>query len=129
MAEVRIEGLDRFKQDLERLNFGNRQAALEAAGLKVVEPLRLQAGVNAPVDTGFLSRSILAVVDKKETGADSLTILVGPSRKAFYGFFQEFGTAHMPPQEFLGPALEDTKDEILDNFGDVLQNEINKALP
>lgn len=128
MAEVRIEGLDAFKAQLDRLDFGKRQEVLEKSGLEIVEPLRRQASLNAPRDTGFLAENIFAVIEKKSTSIDSLTVLVGPGKKAFYGIFQEYGTAHHPAQEFLGPALEDTADEIQDNFGDVLQREIEKAL-
>ena len=128
MPEIQIQGLEKFKQDLERLDFGKRTPALVAGILRAVEPFRIQAGSEAPKDTGLLSESIVAQEDKKNSSLSSVTVSIGATAKAFYGFFQEYGTAHHVPQAFFEPALDDTIDEINDNIVDFIQQEINKAL-
>ena len=51
----------------------------------------------APVDTGFLRNSI---------GVDwaGVSAVIGPT--AEYGPYQEFGTAHNPPQPYMNPAAD-----------------------
>ena len=39
------------------------------------------------------------------TGKD-VTVAVGPSKEAFYGFFLQFGTIHISPRPFASQALE-----------------------
>lgn len=51
----------------------------------------------APVDTGYLKNSISRDVD-------GLRAEIGPT--ASYGVFLEFGTSRMPPQPYMGPALD-----------------------
>lgn len=128
MPEIQIQGLEKFKRDLERLDFSKRKPTLVKGILRTVEPFRVQAGAEAPVDTGLLSRSIVAQEDKKSSSLNSVTVVVGASGKAFYGFFQEYGTAHHLPQPFFEPALDDTIGEIQDNIVDFIQEEIDKAL-
>ena len=54
----------------------------------------------APVDTGYLRRSIGTSFNWSSAGA---TVEVGPT--AYYGVFVEFGTRRMGAQPYMEPAL------------------------
>lgn len=112
MSGVTIQGLERFRGDLEKLDLSKQKDLLVETGLEAVEPLRLEIAAEAPVRTGRLSRSIEKQENRAESTVDSVTIDVGPSIQAFYGIFQEFGTAFQPPQEFVEPAIEASLHEV-----------------
>lgn len=54
-------------------------------------------------------------------------VYVGPTTKAFYGMFQEFGTRNHGPQPFLRPAFDSRAPRALDTIRDDLATEIEKA--
>jgi HK97 gp10 family phage protein len=54
-------------------------------------------------------------------------VSVGPTRKAFYGQFQEFGTAHNAPQPFMRPTWDRMHNSLLDMVATTLKTEIEKA--
>lgn len=127
MAEIEIKGLEAFKADLDRLDFGKRVPALVRGVVRAVEPLRVQIGMDAPVATGLLSRSIVAQ-EAKGSDLSSVTVDIGVTSKAFYGFFQEYGTAHHPAQPFFQPAIDESLDEVQDKIAQFIQDEIQSAL-
>ena len=55
------------------------------------------AKTRAPVDTGNLKNSISVTL-----GNTGLTAEIGPT--AHYGVFLEYGTRHMSPRPYMGPA-------------------------
>jgi HK97 gp10 family phage protein len=54
-------------------------------------------------------------------------VQVGPTHRAFYGLFQEFGTAHNPPHPFMRPAWDEVGPQIPGMIRDDLTQEIEKA--
>lgn len=127
MPEIEIKGLEKFKTELSRLDFSKRVPVLVKGVLRAVDPLRVQIGTDAPVDTGELSQSIVAQ-EAKGSDLNSVTIEIGASANARQGFFQEYGTAHHGPQPFFEPAIGQNIDEIQENIADFIQQEIDKAL-
>src|SRR5690606_13750740 len=79
-----------------------REALLAGA-----EPIREDAVRRAPRRTGFLAGHIITEPVKGRTDQ----VVIGPTKDAFYGLFQELGTSHHRAQPFLRPALEAKKDE------------------
>lgn len=128
MANIEFKGLEAFKRDLEQLDLSKRRSALVAAALKAVEPIQEDASADAPVDTGRLSREIIIKEDKKNNDLTSVSVDVGASAKAFYGFFQEYGTAFMTAQPFLEPAVERNTSEVESSLAELIDQEISKAL-
>lgn len=57
----------------------------------------------------------------------SVITSVGPTRSAFYGLFQEFGTAHHSAQPFMRPTWDALKGKLLDTIASTLREEIEKA--
>lgn len=91
-----VEALDKLGADVEK-----KLERITNAAAKPVHEL-IQEG--APRRTGQLSSTIAEEVVERRPGR--VVQGLGPDRKAFYGFFQEFGTAHHAAQPFLLPALK-----------------------
>lgn len=60
------------------------------------------------------------------TGSNA-EVYVGPTVQAFYGMFQEFGTAYHGAKPFLRPAFDSQVELSLSLFKDELTDEIEKA--
>jgi|SRR5215510_12151072 len=108
-----LEGIDELDDKLKGLDLAVRRKMLMTALKENVEPVRAGTAQRAPVLTGRLSREqIIATVPSQST-AQVAVVRTGPSRKAFYGTFQEFGTRFISEQPSLGPSYEANKEEVL----------------
>ncbi len=124
MPEVR--GLDELLKKLDLLPYAVSKLVVARALRKGAEPIRAEAEHEAPRLSGRLQREeVIAVGEQTATEAIAK---IGPSRKAFYGLFQEFGTAHQTPQKFLEPAFESKVSEATDVIGKELAAGIEKAM-
>lgn len=87
-----------------------RQALAEGA-----EPIRAQGERYAPrrAPKPDLADHIVISTQRAEN-RESAAVKVGPSTGFFYGFFQEFGTAHHAAHPFMRPALSSKWRESLD---------------
>lgn len=61
-----------------------------------------------------------------DAGITSGLLIVGPTKRAFYGF--EFGTVKQAPQPFMRPAWDNNKMDAVEVIRDELKNEIDKAV-
>ena len=70
-----------------------------------------------PVGVGILEEQ-LSWTRKFINGDDDTTMVIniGPLKPAFWGSFQEFGTAKQEGQHWMGRAWESCRDECLDVF-------------
>lgn len=121
-VRVEISGLDRLELALrdEMKNVAKKvlRQAGKRAGAIWVEAIE----ENAPVLTGHLEANI-AMSSRAESGEDgSMTIAVGPTKDAFYGIFDEFGTSKQAAKPFMRPAFEAHQDDVLAVFVDELWN-------
>ena len=57
----------------------------------------------------------------------AVVVGVGPTRRAFYGLFQEFGTAHHAAQPFMRPSWDILKKPMAEMIKEELAKEIMKA--
>jgi HK97 gp10 family phage protein len=108
-----LEGIDELDAKLKRLDLTVRAKMLMTALKKNVEPTRAGSAQRAPVLTGNLATHQAIATVPSLSNALTAVVRVGPERKAFYGTFDEFGTKFMGKQPFLGPAFEETKEEVL----------------
>lgn len=108
MPEV-VKGMDDLLRKLGDLQLTEAKKVIARALRKAGAPIARRAGELAPVDTGRLRAEQLITV--REQSATEAILRVGPSRRAFYGLFQELGSAHHSPQPFLKRAFDETKDE------------------
>jgi HK97 gp10 family phage protein len=58
----------------------------------------------------------------------SVITSVGPTRAAFYGLFQEFGTAHHAAKPFMRPTWDALKGSMLETIATTLREEIDKSV-
>jgi len=100
-ARVTLKGTDKLKVVLEgKTNLSAVKTVVKANGAG----LQTKAQRNAPVDTGFLKRSIgLAISD------GGLTATVEPT--AEYAPYVEWGTRYMEAQPFVRPAFYTQKEQ------------------
>ena len=105
MFSAKIEGGAKFAKTLEALPFAKQRGVLTKMLKKAAEPIRERMEVLAPREPGkpdladnIVIQSVSKIDDGTEMEARSLddseaAVAIGPSKDAFYGSFQEFGTA------------------------------------
>ncbi len=109
-----------LKAAFDRQGYAMRRILLTKSVKAGAEIIRARAEQLAPRDTGQLAESELVRVIGADSSAAEVVAKIGPSKAAFYGMFQEFGTAFMPAQPFLHPALEQTQAEALKASGEIV---------
>ncbi|MEM8738264.1 MAG: HK97-gp10 family putative phage morphogenesis protein [Planctomycetota bacterium] len=132
-----IHGLDEFARTLKQLPAAIAEAALTEAAEAGGKPILDAAKANAPQELGNLKRSLdmkLAVYPHSKTA----TAIIGPrSREAGYAHLVEFGSGPretkdgasrgtMPPQPFLRPAIDQTREQSIKAVGRVLGKAIER---
>lgn len=127
MSEIKvtITGLKALEQKLRDEPKNVAKRTLRRAAKDASEIWENAISERAPAMTGFL-RSQITMSSKAKGGDEgSLQVIVGPSKKAYYGIFQEFGTRFQKANPFMRPAFESTKDEVLNTFVEDLKHELN----
>ena len=96
------------------------------ATLKVMsKPMSKAAKRNAPRLTGMLAKNVKVRVRSKMRTL--VIVKVGPSKKEFWGMFQEFGTANQSAQPWMLPAWEETKHEMLAGITEAFAVVLNRT--
>lgn len=132
---ARIEGLENLEAGITRLSRNVQGEHLRQATRAGAEITRSVASQLAPRSLdgshgrppGFLAEHIEADVKFTRT-QDKAEIHVGMTQDAWYGRLQETGTQFAPAQPFLRPALEATKDDVIDEIVDQLSRRIVAGL-
>jgi HK97 gp10 family phage protein len=114
--------IDDCKELFEQLPAKVGLKFLRRAGRKGAMLIRDDASRRAPRLTGALANN-MTISTKKETN-ESITVSVGPTKREFYGRFQEKGTKFINARPFLEPAIQTKGDEAASVFGNELANEI-----
>lgn len=130
---VKVEGLRELDRQLSQFTTSKRRAigrvALDNAG----EITAKAARALAPVDGGGLRESIdvSGTLTRRQRGLHQKIAdqerYVGPDDRPA-GVLQEFGSIHHPPQPFLRPAWDETKDDVLQRIADELWIGVQKTL-
>lgn len=106
MITVRIEGGQELERNLAQLS-ARLSERLQIDALKeAAEPMRKAMSVKAPWEPGKPDLRDMMNISAKLRG--QMAVAVGPSRRGFYGSFQEFGTKHHAAQPFARPAFDET---------------------
>lgn len=133
--KVGIEGLDDLEASIKRLSEDVQGEALREAAAEGAEITRSVASQLAPRSAdgshgnppGFLAEHIEAEVKFTRT-QDKAEVHVGMHLDAWYGRLQETGTQFQPAQPFLRPALDATKDDVVDAIRESLVDRILRGL-
>ena len=121
-SRITLEGGDELLRQLRRIDESMQGATLTQAtadgadvlvqGMRVVAP-RGESGILAS-DKGIgMEQSI------KDTKVAEFEI--GPTKRAFYGVFQELGTIWMSANPFMRPAYDTEKPNVVKAIGDTLR--------
>ena len=123
-ADDMIAGLKRLTEDVG----GEHLRDAVGAGAEIVRGVasqlapRSQDGSHGRLP-GFLADHI--ETERQWTRRqDTAQTNVGPSKEAWYGSLQEVGTIHQPAQPFLRPALDETKNDVVEEIADQLRARI-----
>lgn len=140
MAQTEIEGAKKLSQQLQKLGAAASGKILSQSASYAMTPVVNAARQSAPrgskahktykgrlVAPGFLARNI-----KKKTrrwkGGHGVTVSVGPHREAFYGTaFVELGTKNAPAKEWLEPAFDARKEQVISRLTGRLRQKIKAA--
>lgn len=127
----KIEGLRELDHALKELPRATARKVLLQTLKKEAQPIADDAASFAPDDpaTGGkdLRSSMLVLSNPAKLRESDVEVAVGPSKKTFYGLFQEFGTAHHGPQPFLRTAFDSNVMRVLNGIKNTLAEEIEKA--
>jgi HK97 gp10 family phage protein len=78
---------------------------------------------------GVLSRSIRAKISVRGDELNG-SVQVGPSKKAFWATWIEFGRKDQHDQKFIRPSFEENKEKVLEEFNKVCREELaNNGMP
>jgi HK97 gp10 family phage protein len=124
-----LDGLDDLEELLQIVAPDQAKKAVRASARKAGQIWQDAIEAKAPVDKGFLKdhikvSTVLGQGDDDSTG--SVTVVVGPTKDAFYALFSEFGTRNEPAKPFVQPAYEEKKDEVLSEFATQLLKALTK---
>lgn len=133
-VRVKVEGLKEIRAALHELPKATAKNTMRRVLRTVAQPIADTAQQNAPVDTGYLKRSIAvstklsknARKGRQKLSASGVEMFIGPSA-APRAIMQEFGTSNAAPQPFLRPAWDANKGDILPQIGELMWKEISAA--
>ena len=117
MAVV-VRGTEDLLNKLESLTRVAAAEALMQSLVNNVEPTRQLASEKAPIRTGRLRMHEIVKSVPPLSSRFIAVVRVGPDMSAFYGLFDEIGTAHMRAQPFLNPAFEATYESVYDHVAE-----------
>src|SRR4051794_28035154 len=135
--DVTVTGLSELEDSLSNFAPNLVKRAFRRAALAATAPQVAAAKAKAPVMAkgtkrrrpGELRDAISAVVKTTKRGVRAR---VGPRRgkgetsqsPGTWGLMEEFGSIHNPPQPYLRPAFDQTKQEALELFAGELRTEV-----
>lgn len=127
---MEIEGLDELLGKMDGLPLVLQKNLIARSLRKGAEPIRAGAEQLAPDDpttpgSRIKEGMMITVSDQTAEGA---TAKIGPSRKAFFGQFEEFGTSHQAAEPFLRPAFDEKQEEAIRLVGEDLAEGIEKEM-
>lgn len=130
---TRIDGMEDLEAAIRKLGEDVQGEALRdacAAGAEITRSVASQLAPRSQDGShgrapGFLADNIIAQVKWTRT-QNTADIDVGVSKEAWYGILQEIGTSYAPAQPFLRPALDETKDSVVEAVAEHLRKRILK---
>jgi HK97 gp10 family phage protein len=107
---ITIKGLKELDAALRQLPDEMQASPVRTAlkaGAEVLRDGMSRRAPRDPVVAGVTLADEIVVVAKVSTAKDTAVAQIGPSKRAFYGGFQELGTSKMPAQPFMRPTLDE----------------------
>lgn len=120
-----VSGIDELKAALDELPRSTGKAVAKCILLKRGQTIAERARERVRVRSGRARRNIRVTLLKGAGQASKTAVMIGT--RLFYARFLEFGTVHQPPHPFLRPALDETRQQVLDGIKGDLWAEIKRA--
>lgn len=116
MITLRVEGGEKLAKELRGLSNRVNRSVQRQALLDAAQPMRDMARQAAPRAPG--APDLAENIEFGNTTADSgdVAIALGPTKRFFYGSFQEFGTSRHGAQPFMRPAFDSTVQQVIKRF-------------
>jgi HK97 gp10 family phage protein len=113
-----IEGLAELSEVLTTLAPQAAKRYLSRCAKPAAQVVLDEMGQTVPVGIGRLEECLTSQKTWDNDGGDETTMLVviGPTKNAFWGSLQEFGTKFQTGTHWMGRAWESSKDRCLDVF-------------
>lgn len=137
-VSINVTGLDVLNAQLLALKAEVAAKALQTAARKAFQPVLWAARGLVPVDSGALRDSMKIAVSKADEGdmIVSVGITIGKKQGGKTGelapstrwHFIELGTAKMPAQPYLRPALDENAAAVVEIFKEELAKQIERAI-
>ena len=143
--DVQIFGLEdlgravnQFTQKMQRTMIraaANAGAEVYRKEIRAKAPVRVEVGSTgfrktakgkAAREPGYLKKHIGRM--SKVNSEESYSVMVGPTKSAFYAKFQELGTSHQPARPFMRPAFDSKTAEAERVFTETLKEQIAENL-
>lgn len=126
MSDLRVKGLRGLNRSLKQLPGNVARKVLRSAGRRsgniVRKAWREEIDAQGLVDTGDARRAIKVSTKASRDGVDVQV----HSGKAFYLMFHEFGTSKHEPRPTARPALERSRNVIIDQVGKFIGDGVEK---
>jgi HK97 gp10 family phage protein len=120
-----IRGLRELNDALHELPEDMAKAAHRTGVRKGARVLADGMERRAPRATGELAGSMVISIRRRGRG---IVALVGPSKGAFHGMFQEFGTSHHPAQPFMRPTVDEDGQRAVEAMREQLGVAVDRAV-
>lgn len=115
---VQIEGLAELSELLTELTPRAAKRYLKRCAEPAAQVVIAAMEETVPVGVGILEESLESQTRFINDGGDQTTMQtdIGPTKQAFWGSFNEFGTSKQAGIHWMGNAWEASKDKCLDVF-------------
>lgn len=129
MLTVRTTGFKEIEDNLFRMKSSTAKSNVRAAMKEAFEPMARAARAKAPVLTGGLQESVEVTSHGRppSPGKSPVEMLMGPKGGA-KSIVSEFGSFKDTAQPFMRPAWDGGQLRMLDEFGVLLFNRVEKSL-
>jgi len=125
---VQVEGLKELEAKLIKLGGVAGGKVLRQALMAAANPMVKSAKAKVPVDRGKLKSNIRKRSKLGKGKSNTVAeVMMGVTKKAWYGHLVEFGTINTPAQPFLRPAFDENKTKVVQLFRAQLEKRIKKV--
>lgn len=122
LVRLEVKGLRETAAALKALPDRIMRRTLIAATITAAKEFQQELYRTAPHRTGRLVSEI--GISQPRIRRGNVKIDVGPSKKALYAYFLEYGTSRMAARPFMRPAFDAAHQDALDEFSERLKRDL-----
>lgn len=139
-VKFRVDGFKELDAALEALGDSQSKQVVRRTLKQLGKPIAEEASDLAPVDMTrddgphlYESIRVTSSLESRykrrlRNPKGTVSIFVGPDRKAFHAHLQEFGTVHHAPQPYMRPAWDKHKGALIGRLKEMLWANIQRRI-